>query len=95
MWCRFINTRGVPGGNNIPIDLFMKHLNRTLKDYLMGLGANVSENTICQTSKSLRNLMEVSAHFDDICDIHRQSIYHTSQCYGRDLELISEELTCV
>lgn len=92
IWCRFINTRGVPGGN-IPIDLFMEHLNRTLKDYLMGLGANISESTICQTSKSLRNLMDISAHFDYICNIPRQSIYHTSQCYGRDLDLILEELT--
>ena len=57
-WCRFINTRGVPGGN-MPVDLYMEHLNRTLKDYLKGLGANVSEATITQTSKSLRNLMQV------------------------------------
>lgn len=33
VWCRFINTRGVPGGN-ILVDLYMEHLNRTLKDYL-------------------------------------------------------------
>ena len=91
-WCRFINTRGVPGGN-IPIDLFMEHLNRTLKDYLLGLGANVSEATIVQTSKSLRNLMEVSSHFDSICSIHRNSIHHTCQSYGKDLETLVEELT--
>ena len=76
-WCRFINTRGVPGGN-MPVDLYMEHLNRTLKDYLKGLGANVSEATITQTSKSLRNLMELTSHLDSIRDIHPESIlYHT------------------
>ena len=66
IWCRFINARGVPGGN-IPVDLFMEHLNRILKDYLMGLGANVSEATIVHTSKSLHNLMDVSKKIDKIC----------------------------
>ena len=92
VWCRFINTRGVPGGN-IPVDLYMEHLNRTLKDYLLGLGPNVSQATIIQTSKSLRNLMEVSSHFDTICNIHSDSIYHTCQHYGKDLEMLVEELS--
>ena len=89
-WCRFINTRGVPGGN-IPVDLFMEHLNRTLKDYLLGLGANVSEATIIQTT--LRNLMEVTSHFDKICGIHNDSMYHTSKRDEKDLDILLEELT--
>ena len=91
-WCRFINTRGVPGAN-MPVDLFMEHLNRTLNDYLHGLGANVSEATIIQTSKSLCNLMTVSSHFDAISGIHPESIYHTSRCYGKDLKLVVDDLT--
>lgn len=91
-WCRFINTRGVLGGN-MPVDLYMEHLNRTLKDYLKGLGANESEATITQTSKSLRNLMELTSHFDSICDIHPDSIYHTCKQYGKDLDMVIEELT--
>ena len=41
----------------------MEHLNRILKDYLLGLGA-VSESTIIQIGRSLRKLMVVTAHFD-------------------------------
>ena len=70
----------------------MEHLNRTLKDYLRGLGANISEATVVQTSKSLRNLMEVTSHFDSICGIHPESIYHTSKSYGKDLDVVLEEL---
>ena len=44
MWCRFINSRG-GAGNNISVDLHMEHINRTLKDYLLGLGANLGEKT--------------------------------------------------
>ena len=51
-WCRFVKTKGGLG-NNIPVDLCMEHLNRFLKDCLLGLGANVSEHTIVKTSKSL------------------------------------------
>ena len=37
--------------------------------------------------------MEVSSHFDSICSIHRNSIHHTCQSYGKDLETLVEELT--
>ena len=36
LWSRVVNTQG-GAGRNIPSDLFMEHLNRTLKDYLKGL----------------------------------------------------------
>lgn len=77
----------------MPVDLYMEHLNHTLKDYMKGLGANISEATVIQTSKSLRNLMEVTSHFDSICNIHPESIYHTCKSYGKDLDMVLEELS--
>ena len=56
LWYRFVNSRG-GAGKNIPSDVFMEHLNRTLKDYLKGLGENISDSTILQTGKSLRGLI--------------------------------------
>ena len=55
VWCRFVNSCG-GAGKNIPVHLFMEHLNQTLKDYLLGFGANISETTIVQTTKSLHSL---------------------------------------
>ena len=49
IWCRTVNTWG-GAGNNIPADVFLEHLNRTLKDYLNGIGLNISKNTIVQAS---------------------------------------------
>lgn len=70
----------------------MEHLNRTLKDYLLGLGANISESTIIQISRSLRKLMAITGHFDSVCGIHKESIYHTCMDARRDLQLVIDEL---
>ena len=53
-----INSRG-GGGNNIPMDLHMEHLNRLLKDMIIGIGANISESAIVQSSKSLNGIKTV------------------------------------
>ena len=88
LWCRVVNTHG-GAGRNIPSDLFMEHLNRTLKDYLAGLGANISDATILQTGKSLHGIME---YFDRICNIAPDSISHTQRSTSKDEELILKEL---
>lgn len=90
-WCRVVNVRG-GSGNNIPIDLLMEHLNRTLKDYLNNLGANVSEATIIQTSKSLRSLLNTCTQFDRACGIAPDFLHHSKCKYGKDLDLILNEL---
>lgn len=41
-WGRVLNLKG-GSGHNVPLDLHMEHLNRTLKDYVANLGANVAE----------------------------------------------------
>ena len=78
-WCRFVNSCGGPA--NIPMDLFMEHLNRTLKYYyLLGLGANISESTIIQISRSLCKMMAVTTHFDSVCGVHKECLPHTQGC---------------
>lgn len=53
-----MNSRG-GAGSNIPVDLHMEHLNRLLKDMIIGIGANVSEQAIVQSSKSLDGIKSV------------------------------------
>lgn len=91
LWCRVTNTCG-GAGRNIPSDLFMEHLNMTLKDYLKGLGANISDSTIVQTGKSLCGLMELTTYFDTICDIAPDSLHHTKRSPHKDEELIIKSL---
>ena len=41
-------------GHNVPVDMHMEHLNRTVKEYIAGVGANVSRSTIIQCGQSRR-----------------------------------------
>ena len=41
LWCRVVN-KSSGAGNNIPADLFLEHLNRTLKVFVSSTGPNVS-----------------------------------------------------
>ena len=72
-WSRFVNCSGKPG-HNVPADLEMEHLNRFLKSYIKGLGANVSKESMVQTSRALE---EVSDNFD-----------HTRKSSAKDEQMI-------
>ncbi len=85
---RFINTQGGEG-KNIPTDLYMEHLNRTLKDHLSGLGANI----IVQTAESLKSLLETVRNFDNSIRVNPESLHHTRKSSNRDEELIIKQLT--
>lgn len=91
VWCRVINTRG-GAGNNIPADLFLEHLNRTLKDFVKSTGANANTDTIVRASKSLKFLLGITTHFDSISDIKPVSIHHTKASNKTDRDKILKQL---
>jgi len=62
-WSRVVNINGRPGSNT-PVDLENEHLNRTLKDAVTGIGANVTQQSIKQCGKSLNSVMKVLGSFD-------------------------------
>ena len=90
-WCRFVNNCG-GAGNNLPVDLYMEHLNRTLKDYLSNTGANISESSIIRAGKSLHGLFQITTQFDRTSGVNPELLHHTKREYGKDLELILHEL---
>ena len=90
-WGRVLNVRG-GSGHNIPLDLAMEHLNRTVKDYVAGLGANKSESTILQCGSSLGGIMAVCKSFDKYTDIAPESVQHTKRSTKKDRELILKQL---
>lgn len=69
-----VNTRGGKG-KNVPVDLAMEHLNRTVKSYISSLGANVSESSILQCGRSLNGIMDVCTKFDNENGIKPESSY--------------------
>ena len=91
-WSRVVNTHGGKG-KNIPVDLYMEHLNRCLKNYVIGLGANVSEKTIVDCGKSLNGMIGITSNFDCDSSIHRESLHHTTKSSKKDEDMIIKELT--
>ena len=91
VWSRVVNSRG-GAGNNIPVDLHMEHLNRLLKDMIIGIGANVSEQAIVQSSKSLDGIKTVCENFDRSAGIHGDSVNHTTKSSKKDQGLVLQQL---
>ena len=87
-----MNSKDVKG-KNIPTDLHMEHLNRMLKDVITGLGANISESSIMNASKSLNAIALLTETFDDQLGIHHVSIHHTKKSSDKDRELVLKKLT--
>ena len=90
-WSQVVNSRG-GAGNNIPVDLHLEHLNWLLKDKIIGIGANVSEQAIVEASKSLHGVKAVCDNFDKSTGIHADSVHHTKKSSSKDQELIWQQL---
>ena len=63
-WGRVLNFNG-GSGHNIPLDLHMEHLNRTVKDYVANLGENFAEKSIIQCGKSVGGIASITRQFDN------------------------------
>ena len=63
IWSRFVNIKGVPGGN-IPADLHNEHLNRLCKEAVKALGSNKNEKGIIRAGKALGTLSPILRHFN-------------------------------
>lgn len=90
-WGRVVNIRGGQGPN-MPLDLAMEHLNRTLKYFVPNLGANVSEKTILQCGNNLGGIMSVCETFDKSNDVTPESVEHTVQSSSQDKKLVLNPL---
>lgn len=86
-----MNKRGGKG-NNIPINLHNEHMNRALKDAVLGLGANVTASRIVSVSRAIENLEEICHKTDKELGMHPSSIHHTTHSSAKDEKMIVNEL---
>ena len=92
-WSQFINTHGQPG-HNIPCDLHLEHLNRTLKTAICRLGANVAPHAIERAGKCIGEVVSMLHHFDDISGVKPVNSAHSAGRIEQDIRKIVEELVC-
>ena len=91
IWSRFINMRGVPGGNK-EMDLHMEHLNRTIKLALASQGSNLRPKSIHRIGKIAGALHTVTQQFDEHSCVSYQGGKHASVSYQKDIERIVHQL---
>ena len=77
-WSRCVNVKGGKG-RNIPLDLHMEHLNRTVKDHVGTLGANVAEHSILKCGHCLKGLLETCSNFDEKLGVAPSSTSHSKE----------------
>ena len=90
-YSRFINVHGRQGCN-IPCDLYMEHLNRTVKTCIVHLGANKTERSIQRVGKSISLINEMMEKFDHDNGIASASTYHPIPLSKTDRDHILDEL---
>ena len=84
-WNRTVNTSGRTRCN-IPCDLHMEHLNRTLKSMLRNMGPNAKSCTLDRAAKSLGVVSQVLKNFEADTDISVTKPFSSYPSFSRDLE---------
>ena len=90
-WSCFVNVHGFPG-RNISADLHMKHMNRTVKTIIQGLGANIIDNAITRAGKSVGPFSDILAAFDGEAGVASISGKHAEKSELTDLYQIVDQL---
>ena len=91
LWRRFVNVRGVSGGN-IPADLHNEHLNRVCKEAITGLGSNKSSENVTRIGKAIGTILPILSHFDQDNDVTMPSGKHSRASSERDRDIVVKDL---
>ena len=87
-WSRFINTQGRQG-RNMPADLHMEHLNRTLKTALTALHSNITDKAIDRIGRSVGIMQHVSKAFLHELHVKEDKGSHNPPSFSRDLATVT------
>ena len=88
---QFHNTKGKCGGN-IPLHLFMEHLNLLLKRLAKGMGANVTSASLQRAAQSIVPLNKVMETIYKDCNKVKRSGHHGSTDPEETVSIIVKDL---
>lgn len=87
-WCWCINTSGLQG-SNIPMDLYLEHLNRRLKTALRNVGSNLTDNSVRLAAESISIVQHICEQFEkETCVSKPNSNKHSYPSFEKDFKLI-------
>ena len=90
-WSRTVNTHGRQG-KNIPIDLYMEHLNRQLKYMIGNLQSNVKPTSIQRVAKSLGIVHNICQIFSELAEAPVNKGYVSCPSFQDDSDKILQQL---
>ena len=62
-WNRFVNIKG-GRGRNIPCELFNRHMNKLIKDIILNMGSNLTEDALNRAVRSVSSIHAICERFD-------------------------------
>jgi len=71
-WCHTVNTMNRPG-YNIPMDLYLEHLNRRVKTILENMGSNVTNRRVKLAAESVGTVNEICHVFERQCSSSKEA----------------------
>ena len=91
IWNRTVNVNG-GAGNNIPMDLHLKHLNRVFKDNINIFRAHISEQSVQRSLRAIAPVKAILEAFDKITSVKQESGHHTDANISRDFTVVLQLL---
>ena len=86
-WDRFINTRGGKG-RNIPCDLHNEHVNRLLKHIIANMGANMTDEALRRSARSVSTLHVFCRQFDKCSGVPFTTHTHSTRSDVQDMKKV-------
>ena len=87
-WCRCINNTNLPG-RNIPMDLYLEHLNKRLKTALRNVGSNITDNSVQLAAQSVALIEHICQQFQAVTANNKcPSSKHSSPSFETDYKII-------
>ena len=90
-WSRTVNMQG-RRGQNIPIDLYMEHLNRRLKCMISNLSSNACPSSIQRVAKSLKIVHQICEVFRSEAEVTENKGYVSYPSFDNDFKKILQQI---
>ena len=86
-WNRFVNVKGGIG-RNIPCDLFNEHMNKLIKNIIINMGSNLTEDSLQRAARSVSSLSLISERFDEESNVPCITSAHSTQSDTSDIKKV-------
>ena len=83
IWHCTVNVNG-GAGNNIPMDLHLKHLNCVFKDNINTFRAHIFEQSVQRSSRAIAPVKAILEAFDEAISVKQESGHHIKANLSRD-----------